>query len=234
MHFIEHIIEPEKLLLIWQSSEESHRSRYVVGELYRSDDTINLRYLPETTDFKEAQKQGFESYIAFPDTQQIYSNVLDTFMRRLPPKKREDFPQYLENFRIPKEATFSLFALLGYIGAKSPSDNFSLIHPFNNIQGSCELLVEATGYRHLPIKRDIQIGDAAHFEEQTDEETCEKKIAISVNNELIGYVTHALLPTFQNWIQKKLITEAWVEKKNGQPGKPTLYLYVKVCTKIVC
>jgi hypothetical protein len=34
LHIIEHIIEPTKLLLAWQSMDEKHRKRYIIAELH--------------------------------------------------------------------------------------------------------------------------------------------------------------------------------------------------------
>lgn len=67
MNFIEHIIEPKKLLLAWQSPNENCRTRYIVAELNRVQDEISLTYLADTEDFRKAQKKGFESYPAFQD-----------------------------------------------------------------------------------------------------------------------------------------------------------------------
>jgi hypothetical protein len=149
MRFIEHIIEPTKLLLAWQASDEKHRIRYIVAELNRVGEEISLTYLPKTNDFAKAQEHGFEAYPAFQDINKTHHNVLDAFMRRLPPRTRGDFPQYLEGLRLRMNAQISDFALLGYSGAKLLSDGFSLIHPFDHVNGSCELLLEAAGYRHI-------------------------------------------------------------------------------------
>jgi len=40
MRFIEHIIEPNKLLLAWQASDEKHRTRYVVRILNKIEKYI--------------------------------------------------------------------------------------------------------------------------------------------------------------------------------------------------
>lgn len=114
MHFIEHIIEPNKLLLAWQSLDEKDSTRYIVAELNRAENKkITLIYLINTEDFRKAQNKGFESYPAFPDIAKTYDNVFDTFMRRLPPRTRRDFPQYLEGLRLKPDVQLNDFALLG-------------------------------------------------------------------------------------------------------------------------
>ncbi|WOG27890.1 hypothetical protein [Endozoicomonas sp. 8E] len=44
MRYIEHLIEPDRLLLSWQAQGSEDRSRYVVGELVRKEDKIVLNY----------------------------------------------------------------------------------------------------------------------------------------------------------------------------------------------
>lgn len=231
MHFIEHIIEPNKLLLAWQSSDEEHRTRYIVAELNRAkNDQIMLAYLVNTDDFRKAQSKGFESYPAFPDINKTYDNVLDAFMRRLPPRTRGDFPQYLEGLRLKPDLQLSDFALLGYSGAKLPSDGFSIIHPFNSVLGACELLVEAAGYRHIKKNNDIKINtnDPASFSKEFNDATQAEAIHITSNGQHIGYINRGLIPAFIDWMQTERITDAWIEKINGVPGKPTAYIYVKI------
>ena len=208
MRFIEHIIEPTKLLLAWQSSDEKHRIRYIVAELNRVGDEINLMYLVNTEDFRKAQSRGFESYPAFQDTNKVHHNVLDAFMRRLPPRTRGDFSLYLEGLRLKPETQFSDFALLGYSGAKLPSDGFSIIHPFNNVESACELLIEAAGFRHIKKDHDIEItiGDSASFSKQFNDTTQEEAIRITTaDGKHIGYVNRGLIPTFFDWIAEELL-----------------------------
>jgi len=117
MNFIRHIVEPTQLLLAWQSSNEEYRSRYIVAELNLIESEVNLRYLINTKDFRKAQTKGFEGYPAFQDFNKIHHNVLDAFMRRLPPRIRGDFSQYMEGFMLKPDTKLTDFALLGYSGA---------------------------------------------------------------------------------------------------------------------
>jgi hypothetical protein len=124
-----------------------------------------VKEYPETREIMWiAQKNGFEPYPTFPDIELVYDNVIDAFMRRLPPRKRGDFTKYLEGLRLLPNASLRDFTLLGYSGAKPPSDGFSIIHPFNNIDSCCELLLKVAGFRHI-IKEpsSIQKGSQAKF-----------------------------------------------------------------------
>lgn len=154
-------------------------------------------------------------------------------MRRLPPRTRGDFPQYLEGLRLKPNVEISNFGLLGYSGAKLLSDDFSIIHPFDHTEGPCELLLEAAGYRHLQNqnKTSIQIDQSAFFTKEFNEVTQEEIIRIDVDGIHIGYVNRGLVPTFLDWMKNNRIEGAWVEKINGSPGKPAVYLYVKIRQK---
>ncbi len=230
MHFIEHIIEPTKLLLAWQSADEQTRGRYIIAELNKINDNISLHYLVDSPDFKSAEEKGFVSYPAFPDTGKSYSNVLNAFMRRLTPRTRGDFPNYLEELRLQKNVTISDFGLLGYSGAKLPSDGFSVIHPFNNVQGSCELLLEVAGYRYYKndFSASAHLGSKVSFATELNQITKAPAIQIRANEHIIGYVNKGLLPTFFKWMKDGRIIDAWIEKTNGTPERPTAYVYVKV------
>lgn len=234
MRFIEHIIEPTELLLAWQSSREEDRSRYIVGRLNRTSTEIILQYLVDTPDFQKAREVGFDLYPAFKEEHTTYSNVLDAFMRRLPPRKRGDFPQYLEGLRLKPDVEISDFALLGYSGAKLPADGFSIIHPFNNVEGPCEILTEAAGFRHIKNSNGIEAKidtPVSFLIEDSHPVTQQPAIKIIANDIHIGYVNRGLIATFLNWIADNRIANAWIEKVNGTPSRPTAYVYVKIAHK---
>lgn len=231
VRFIEHIVEPKHLLLIWQSPNEDDRHRHIVAELNREEDNATLTYLVSTDDFQQALQKGFSGYPAFQDFEITHTNVLDAFMCRLPPRSRADFPQYLQGLRVKPDAKLSDFALLGYSGAKLPSDSFSIINPFENGNLPCELLIEAAGFRHIKKKNEIevQVGDEVKFVIQNVNETTQKPaVQLFVNQQLIGYVTRALIPTVTQWINTHRVAGAWIEKINGSPEKPARYIYLRV------
>jgi len=70
----------------------------------------------------------------------------------------------MEGLRLKPDIHLSNFALLGYPGAKLPSDGFSIIHPFNDAKSEVELILEAAGFRHIQKNHDnIHIDDTATF-----------------------------------------------------------------------
>jgi hypothetical protein len=162
----------------------------------------------------------------------VHHNALDAFMRRLPPRKRGDFTEYLEGLRLSSDAQISDFAVLGYSGAKLLSDGFSILHPFNDVDAPCELPLEAAGYRHQKgLKNLPQINSPATFVKELYGPDKEDAIAIKVEDSCIGYVIRGLIPTFLNWMKNGRIMGAWVEKTNGTRHNLTVCLYVKVSAK---
>lgn len=99
MRYIEHLIEPERLLLSWQALESRDRSRFVVGELVRKEGKIVFNYFKDTEDFQQACLHGFAGHPAFRIRDGVISyenQVLEAFTRRIPPRNRSDFYRYLE------------------------------------------------------------------------------------------------------------------------------------------
>ncbi|MBN4079302.1 HIRAN domain-containing protein [Beggiatoa alba] len=229
-NFVENIIEPNRLLLVWMPPDGFRRTRYIVGQIERRGDGFTLSYLTDSKDFIEAKECGFEGYPAFKDTNaQHSSGVIDAFIRRLPPRNRGDFNKYLELLRISGSSVFSDFALLGYSGAKLPSDGFSLIHPFDNVIGPCEFLTEVAGFRYIEdvTVEEIIIGDEVSFVPEPDNQYDSDAIKIMLNKKKIGYVNRGQLPAFHRWINDSNIS-AVIERSNGRPDRPLIYLFVKV------
>ena len=230
MRHIEHIVEPDRLLLSWQTASE--RLRMFVAELIRSgDDDADLVYLKESEDFLRAQSLEFEDYPGFAIEKDVHKNVLISFMKRLPPRSRGDFGRFLDALRIKSEAEISDFALLGYSGAKLPDDDFTVIHPFENASPPFELLLPVQGYRHykdqLPLA-DLSTDMQAGFEAEPDNPRDSEAIKIIINNVRVGYVSRGLTGSFHEWMQAGLAISAYVERINGTEQNPETYLYVSV------
>jgi len=230
-HFIENFIEPKRLLLVWQSPDlHGDRTRRIVGELFRSGDGhVTLRYLAGTNDFEETRQRGFAGYPAFPISHcEHRSNVLETFLRRLPPSGRSDYARYLGHLGMRPDAPISRFALLGYAGASLPSDDFSIVNPFDDAPAPCEFMTEVAGFRHqsLPASA-ISEGDKVDLQPEPQNEFDSKAILLSVNGQKIGYINRAQTAPFHDWLSRSQV-EAVIERINGNPERPRVLLFVRV------
>jgi len=230
MRYIEHIIEPEKLLLSWQAQSDRERLRLFVAELIRNGDDANLVYLQDSTEFKDAISLGFKNYPGFSIEQQKYENVLFAFMKRLPPRSRGDFGKYLDALRI-RNAEISDFALLGYSGAKLPDDGFTVIHTFENAVPPFEFLLNVQGYRYyakqLPLDS-IKQEQEATFQPEPENKIDPKAIKVIIDGIHVGYVCRGLTDSFHQWFAASYKITASVERINGTTDRPDIYLFVSV------
>jgi hypothetical protein len=237
VNLIKHVTDPDRLLLVWQAPEEGKsRTRFVVGELRQHEGQVVFRYLLDTDEFKKACAEGFVCYPAFRKTSQEYTQgVLDSFLRRLPPRKRGDFAKYLEQWRLAPNVEISDFALLGHTGAKLPNDGFALINPFYNAEPPFEFYIEVAGFRHQPNISidDISVGMNAVFIAEPDNEHNHDAVRIEVAGKKIGYVSDAQCKAFNSWLGRYSIN-ASVERINGTIDRPLVYIYGRVDLEQQC
>jgi hypothetical protein len=229
MRHIEHIVEPDRLLLSWQTA--SDRLRMIVAELIRSDLDADLVYLKGSEDFSRAQSLEFDGYPGFAIEKEVHTNVLTSFMKRLPPRSRGDFDRFLDALRIKPGAEISNFALLGYSEAKLPDDDFTVINPFENATPPFELLLPVRGYSYYKDQlslADLSIDMQAGFEVEPDNQYDPEAIRIIINDAIAGYVSRGLTGSFHKWMQSDLTISAYVERINGSEQKSEIYLYVLV------
>lgn len=230
VHMIRHVIEPERLLLVWQPLDPAKdRTRRIVGELVREQGKVTLRYLSRYDDFGEALKMGFTCFPAFSKTEKDYTEgVLETFVLRLPPRSRTDFKNFLESIRIPFDAQVSDFALLGYSEARLPGDGFSIVNPFDDCPSPCEFLSEIAGFRHYKeSEARYEIGTELRFEREKDNPFDANAIAVIANDKKIGYVNRVQVQAVSHWLTQNRV-RAFIERNNGRPGWPRVYMFVEV------
>ena len=230
MNLIRHINHPNRLLLVWQSPEGKSRRRFVVGEICPDVNGYVFRYLVDIPDFSIAQAEGFVGYPAFRKFNQEYrEGVLETFLRRIPPRTRGDFNKYLEQWRIAADVEISDFALLGHTGAKLPNDGFSLINPFDGVTAPFEFYIEVAGFRYQNniSLNEISVGMAVDFVLDPENSHDSLAVRIETNGRKIGYVNKVQCHAFNNWLIGNTIT-AWIERINGTDLRPLIYIYGRV------
>jgi hypothetical protein len=232
MNFIEHIHEPKRLLLVWQAAELP-RTRRAVAELVQpaaASSRVMFRYLIDTADFQLAQQEGFVAFPAFRKTDQSYDlGVIETFARRLPPRTRGDYSQYLEQFRLRSDTSITDMALLGYTGAKLPSDGFSILDPLEDVLKPCEMMIEVAGFRHTAtISRDqLAIGSRAALREEPDNPYDANALAVYLGEQRIGHVPRQQATALRALMRNNAL-EMMIERINGQPERPLVYLFARI------
>jgi hypothetical protein len=232
MNQIEHIIEPRRLWLVWQPGELIQpRRRHIVAEIVRSEENIFFRYLVNTEDFKEAQKDGFLGYPAFKLSEPVHTtSVLDAFLRRIPPRKRDDFDEYLERYRLPRSFAGSDMALLGYTGAKLPGDGFELCADLEDAVPPFELVFEVAGFRHrseCPVST-LVIGEPVEFRLDPSNRHDSRAVSICKNGKLLGFVSRQHLNEFHRWKARGYSVAGVIERINGTTERPLVYIFVEV------
>lgn len=226
-------MEPNRLLLVWQSlgGEGEERLRRIVGELLRknvNDSDVVFRYLRNTLDFELARQNGFLGYPAFKlKKEAICYGVLETFLRRLPPRGRLDFEDYLENFRILPDMEISDFSLLGYSEAKLPGDGFSIINPLDEARPPFEFLTEISGFRYFEgMKLDLKVGDPVGFEEEPDNRIDPFAVRVMVGKNKIGYINKVQANSLRRFLKRKIF--GFIDRINGISEQPVVKLFIKV------
>lgn len=229
---IHHIQEPQRLILSWipsLSKGPEHRTWRRVGELTRDSGTVTLTYLAGTPDYEEAVKQGFTGHPAFPAKQAVHkTGVLESFMKRLPPRTRRDFPEYLQMFRLPVDVQLSDFALLGYTGARLPSDDFALLLPLEDFIAPYELLVEVSGFRHesQASPAELAVGDAVTLVPQPHAKD-EHAVDILWRGRKLGHAPRLQAQALGRLARENRLT-ASIVRVNGSADRPVVRLFIAV------
>lgn len=234
MNQIEHIVEPQRLLLVWRPGPSVKvRSRRTVAEIIVEPSTGSaiLRYLNGTDDFEHAKDEGFEGYPAFNLRQTEHRDgVLDSFLRRLPPRKRDDFQNYLKQHRLPTDRPLSDIALLGYTNAKLPSDSFELYLDLTTARPPLEIVLEVAGFRHQgsTSTEDLYIGDPLILKAEPDNAHDPEAVMIFHSGRKIGYVPRAHGAAVLSWMRKGFSITGCIERVNGTAERPLVYAYIAV------
>jgi hypothetical protein len=226
---INNIYEPSRLAVVWQAPDGQERTRRRVAELVHTDDDVIFRYLTGDADFRLARTQGFTCYPAFRKTDREYGGQAHlSFMRRLPPRSRGDFAKYLSQWCLTSDIPISDFALLGYTGAKLPTDGFSLTPTLEDIAAPVEFLMEVAGFRYQGVERsELVLEMPVTFKNELDNPADTKAIAVYAGDSRIGYVNRLQAVGFGRLLERYVV-HAHIERINGTEERPIIYLFVEI------
>jgi len=234
--WIEHAYEPNRLLLCWEApATQKDRNKWVVGEVQKVGDSLVFRYLIDeeflNQNFGRTREQlkdaGYLGYPAFREERAVTftEGVQETFMRRLPPRSRSDFPRYLEQFRLRPNSASSDLALLGSTEARLPSDGFSLINPLDPETGPCEVLVEVAGYRHYEGVS-LSLGDALRLAPDPTNAYDANAVRFEAAGRHTGHVNRFQAPAVLAWLAHGQVS-AHVARLNGAPDWPKAFAILR-------
>lgn len=230
MSTIEHLFEPSRLFLVWHHlNGDTPQHRRVVGELIRQGDDASFRYLKGTEDFKAAVNEGFLPFPAFSEekSNEFQSGALDVFVRRLPPRKREDFKEYLSQYSLPQDFSGSAFSLLAYTGARLASDGFELCPDLSDASAPLDFVIEVSGVQHyIDENYSFSEDDEILFEVEPENPHDKNAIKVVHKDKTVGYVNKALSPSFAKLLSNGEI-EGKVLKFSVQKSRQRLLVLVR-------
>ncbi len=239
-NIIKHVVEPQRLLLTWQSlSDQATRTRFAVGELTTTPQP-SFRYYGED-EFEAVNGRppgfirsiGYTQYPAFNTTHAVHTHgVVAAFMRRLPPRNRKDFDAYKQHFLIGPTTTLSDVSLLALTEARLPSDGFSFIDPLDDPSPPRELFVEVVGHRHYAGACSLvgAMGETADFVAEPENPHDPNAIFVEVRSRKVGYINRFQCATFLTWMKQGRL-DAAIERMTGESGRPRLHLFVRVAAE---
>lgn len=229
MNIIHRVVDPKELLLVWKPPLNlvKKRSNLAIGKIVDE----NLIYLEESDDYLKAKSEGFCGYPAFPLRRKEYVGVMKTFLRRLPPRNRSDFPDFLAYYRLPADRELSNFALLANTGGKLPRDGFSVVCDLQTIDPPCELLMEVAGFRHQEAFKDgvrFPVGTEAYFQPEPINLNDPNAVQVIAGAHYIGYVNRLQTKGVRRWLDSGKSIKATIDRINGTPERPIIYLFLEV------
>jgi hypothetical protein len=239
-NWLENICDPEILYLAWQAPDHfGIRFRWAVGVVKPRDDGYAFRYFEPGQEFEsyndgkkyeEMWALGYAGYAAFSTkVREHTSGVLEALRRRIPPRGRSDFAQYMKHFRLRGNLPLSDFSLLGRTEATLPSDGFSLVDPLNGGAECCDLMSEVAGFRYYAKEAGdiVRLGATVEVRAEPENKYDANAVVFLINGKTIGYVNRLQTGAFRQWLTTRKI-EAHVERINGKVERPRVFLFVRV------
>lgn len=239
--FVEHIVEPTKLLLVWQAPDHmANRRRWAVACVDVAFESWQLRYFDETefsvanagASLDEPMELGFEGYPAFyrRAKQAVFtSGVREALMRRLPPRTRADFTEYVRRFGFKDAKNISDAALLAYTEGKLPSDGFSLVGELERSLQVGDIILDVAGARYQSFGEACPAlpGEPLSLKREPDNEHDPQAIEIYWKGLKVGYVNRMQAEVVGYWMEHRKVSLV-VQRVNGRVGNPKIYAMLKV------
>ena len=226
---IKYPMQTRRALLVWQRplNEGGRRDRFAVAELVQEKSGVSFRYLEEEL-LKDARKAGFTHYPGLPVGSPRHDRIaLEVLMRRLPPRDRADFSDFLNRFGLPKDGEYSDLSLLAYTGARMTRDSFSICETFDGFSLPVTYIFHVAGNRHHVDYNDVSKGEAVILERESGNPHDPNAIRlIREDGGTIGYVNRLQAQKIGIWLDSGSVS-ASVFRVNGKARIPRLFVRVE-------
>ncbi len=224
-------IQTRRALFTWQRPLEQpgSRDRFAVAELLQCEGGVAFSYLDEGS-LAPVMEAGFRGYpgLALGDAHEA-ETALDVLARRLPPRDRPDFHEFLETFGLSPQADFSNLSLLAYTGARVTGDSFGVTETFDGFDRPFRYVFDVSGYRHYRNDAlDLAVDEPLIFRLEPTNEYDSDAIEIARENDVrLGYINRLQAQTVRGWIEHGNI-DARVFKVNGRSAYPRLFVMADI------
>lgn len=227
------LLEVNILFLTWQAQNGRGR-RLVVGKIVKDKfNHCNFSYTLDTDDYNSAVTAGFTGFPAFKIQNDPHLNVLETFMKRLPPRNRNDFKKYLISHFLPENFSGDDFSLLAHTSAKLPSDGFTLIPDLSEPILPFDYVMEVAGTRyhtdHIDLEK-LHIGCAVDIVLENSNNQDPNAIALYSLGKKIGYVNRLLCSCFRQ-LEANHQLKAEILKIIPDNDRPLIYTIIRASNK---
>ena len=225
--------QTKRAFLAWQEPwPNKQRMRHRVAEISQADDEKKFlfRYLKDDELFKLAEQKGFDGYVGLPmddDLDALSYRARDLLIRRLPPRRREDFAEFIGQFGLdPDHEKYTDLTLLARTGARLARDGFSIWESFDGFECPFTYVFDVAGYRgHADKHRDIKAGDVVIFSRDRDSPDGHRDaIKMERGGEVLGYVNRFQAEKIGQWLDEGVTIDAKVYRVNGLSARPRAFV----------
>lgn len=237
----------QRLIMAWRAPPGcADRLRWAVGEVRRSADGATFQYYPESLfrhvnwnkkgnvarSHADLSAAGFAGFPAFKfsvgDQQRVFVDALGALSRRLPPTNRDDYAQYLSQYRIPASVRMDTLQLIGATEARLPGDGFEFVDPLDEDAVRVDVVVEIEGvhYRKEAAAK-LRLGQRLILRREPENEFDPCAVMVLHEEEHVGYISRFQAPAVGRWMLKSSVG-AHVVRLNGTTEKPRAYAMLRL------
>lgn len=238
MNTITHLLEPSRLLLLWQAIDRARNrpsgDRFVVGEVCDDAGNFYLHYYDNDDTRRATQEFGFQGMTAFPYAPKKTYNgtVKEALSKRVASPERPDYADYLRSYRLPTDRKLSLLQLLAYTGGVLAGDGFSFSYTFDEAKPPFDFSFEIAGFRHnegmaiQPIAS--LIGQPVALEEEPENPHDAKAVRVMLGDKKLGFLPKGMAEAVKKAILNHYVLWASVLRVNGTKDAPAVHVMVQV------